>query len=610
MPGILQSLRLLALAAVLPLLSPAAAQEVVLTVTTGDEDLAATLRGNSLTLALEAGEDHDAVETVAAARADYRRLLTALYARGYYGGSISIRIDGREAAGIAPLDAPRAPALVAITVDPGPQFTFGTLSVEPRVAGTPRPEGLATGAVAASTVLEEAARGAVDGWRRAGYPLAAVAGQDIRAIHAASRLDAAITLAPGPRLSFGPLAVRGNERMRSERIVAIAGLPEGEVYSPEAVERAALRLRRTGVFASAALIEGTAPGPGATLPVTAQVQEMPLRRLGFGAEISSTEGLSLNAFWLHRNLRGGAERLRLEAEVSGIEGAAGLGHSGPDLRLAGSFARPATLGPDIDLTADLAFERRDEPDYLTTRLEGALGLTRHGREGVTQQAGLGFVAAREETPWRTRDYVLATLPLAATWERRDAPLDATSGWYLDLEATPFLAVSGGQSGARFHADARYYHSFGESHRVTLALRGQAGSVMGAGLFDAPADFLFYSGGGGTVRGQPYQSLGLDLTHDFGAGPVALRVGGRSFIGLQAEARVHVTRAISAVGFYDFGMIDSEPFPGNDALHHAGAGIGLRYDTAIGPIRLDLATPASGPDAGGSVQVYIGIGQAF
>lgn len=587
---------------VLPLAGRALAQQVRLDVTTGDDALAAALRGNSLVLALDTAEDHDAVEYVAAARADYRRLLTALYAQGFYGGTISITIDGREAAGIAPLDAPRAPREIAITVDPGPEFTFGSLSVEPRAAGTPRPEGLTTGAPAASTVLQEAAQGAIDGWRHAGYPLAALAGQDIRANHATTRLDAAITLAPGPRLTFGPLAVQGNERMRSERIIAIAGLPEGEIYSPEAMDRAALRLRRSGVFASAALIEATAPGPGDTLPVTAQVQEMPLHRLGFGAEISSTEGLSLTAFWLHRNLWGGAERLRLEAAITGIEGAAGLGHSGPDLRLAAAFARPATLGPDIDLTADLAFERRDEPDYLTTRVEASVGLARHGREGVTQQAGIGIVAAHEETPWRTRDYVLATLPLSATWERRDAPLDAKAGWYLDMQATPFAAISGGQSGARLYADARYYHSFGENQRLTLALRGQAGSVMGAGLLDAPADFLFYSGGGGSVRGQPYQALGIDLSPG--------RSGGRSFVGLQAEARVHVRGAISAVGFYDFGMIDSESVPGDNALWHAGAGLGLRYDTAIGPIRLDLATPASGPDAGHGVQVYIGIGQAF
>lgn len=597
------------LAACLPLAAPVAAQEVSLTVTTGDDALEAALRGNSLTFALQADNDHDAVEYVAAARADYRRLLTALYSQGYYGGTISITIDGREAAGLAPFDEPNASQQIDITVDPGPLFRFGTASVTPLVANTPLPEGLTRGEVASSTLIEEAAHAGVDGWRHAGYPLAQVAGQDIRAIHAERRLDAEVTLAPGPQLTFGPLAVDGNERMRTERIIAIAGLPEGELYDPDDIERASSRLRRTGVFASAALIEGDAPGPGATLPVTAQVQEMPLHRLGFGAEVSSTEGITLSAFWLHRNLWGGAERLRLEAEVSRIEGGFGLGDSGPDVRLGASFERPATLGPDIDLTADLTFQRLDQPAYLLNQLEGSVGLIRHARDGVTQKAGVGLIIAREETTWRDRDYVLATLPLGTTYERRDDPIDATKGWFLDLEATPFIGISGGDSGARLYADARFYHSFGDTRRLTLALRGQAGTVLGADILDTPADFLFYSGGGGSVRGQEFQSLALGNS-EVSAVPVGSSIGGRSFLGLQAEARLHVTDAISAVGFYDAGMIDSEAWPGSGALWHAGAGIGLRYDTAIGPIRFDLATPVTGPDAGDKVQVYIGIGQAF
>lgn len=596
--------------ALLPLAAPVLAQEVSLAIEGDDRTLRSLLRANSLVYALDADDGGGAVEMVAAARADYRRLLTALYAEGYYGGTISIRIDGREAATIAPLDAPRNLQRVEIAIDPGPRFTFGALSVAPMVAGTPLPEGFTQGDTARSTLIEDAASSVINGWRHAGHPLARVAAQDIRAIHGESRLDAAITIAEGPRLTFGPLTVAGNERMRSERIVAIAGLPSGDIYDPDAIDRAARRLRRAGVFASATLIEGTEPGPGVTLPVTAQVQEMPLRRLGYGAELSSVEGLSLTAFWLHRNLWGGAERLRLEAAISGIEGSAGLGDSGPDLRFALSFSRPATIGPDIDLTADLAIERLDEPAYLLTRSEGRVGLTRHSWHGATYEADLGLIIAREETPARTRDYVLATMPLAATWDRRDEPLDATRGWYADIHATPFFGISGADSGARIHADARFYHSFGQTRPLTLALRGQVGTVLGADIFEAPADFLFYSGGGGTVRGQPFQSLGLDLIHDFGSGPTAIRLGGRSFLGVQAEARLQVTDSISAVGFYDFGMVDIDSLPDGGSPWHAGAGLGLRYDTMIGPIRLDLATPASGPNAGEELQVYIGIGQAF
>jgi len=106
-----------------------------------------------------------------------------------------------------------------------------------------------------------------------------------------------------------------------------------------------------------------------------------------------------------------------------------------------------------------------------------------------------------------------------------------------------------------------------------------------------------------VRGQPYQSLGIDA----GGG---LIVGGNSFLGVQAEARFDVTDRIGLVGFYDAGHVGAAELPTQDGDWHGGAGLGLRYDTGIGPIRLDLATPATGDDAWESLSVYIGIGQAF
>ena len=110
-----------------------------------------------------------------------------------------------------------------------------------------------------------------------------------------------------------------------------------------------------------------------------------------------------------------------------------------------------------------------------------------------------------------------------------------------------------------------------------------------------------SGGGGTVRGQPYRSL--DAAYD------GTDLGGRSFAGLSGELRVGVTETISVVGFYDTGFVGPDPGSFEDGNWHAGAGLGLRYDTTIGPLRLDVAGPVSG-ETGDGVQIYLGIGQAF
>ncbi len=136
----------------------------------------------------------------------------------------------------------------------------------------------------------------------------------------------------------------------------------------------------------------------------------------------------------------------------------------------------------------------------------------------------------------------------------------------------------------------------------LAGRLQWGSVIGSGLFQTHPDILFLSGGGGTVRGQPYQSLGIDL------GPNST-IGGRSFLGTMLELRTNFTDTLGGVVFADAGYIGPDSFPDGSGEWHAGAGIGVRYNTGIGPLRVDLAAPVRG-DTGEGLQLYIGIGQAF
>ncbi|EPX84687.1 autotransporter secretion outer membrane protein TamA [Rubellimicrobium thermophilum DSM 16684] len=583
------------------------AQDFALMVPEGTgQELRRALEGASLTLALSEEDAAAPQDIVAAARADYRRLLTALYAEGHYGGTVSITIDGREASAILPLAAPRTVERVVLAVDPGPVFTFGETVIGPLAPGTTLPEDFAAGAIARSETLRAASREAIAAWRQAGHAKAGIGGQEIVARHPQGRLDARLAIDPGPALTFGPVSVSGNARVRTDRILAIAGIPTGARFDPDELDRAAARLRRSGAFNAVALVESETWTPELTLPIAIQTTEALPRRFGFGAEISSADGLSANAFWLHRNLLGGAERLRIEGEIANIEGGAlGLSGGGADYALGASFARPATLDPDTDLILSTRLAHQDEQDYRLDRLSFDVGLTRHASETLTLTAAAGLLVAREERAAGSRRYTLLTLPLGAERDRRDDPRDPRGGFYLDLEAMPFLTVAGDSgSGLRLMGDARAYRSLGEA--VTLAGRVQAGSVIGPDPVDAPADFLFFSGGGGTVRGQPYQALGVTTT----VGSTDLRTGGASFLGFQGEGRIDLRRNIQAAAFADFGFVGPDPVPSDEGDWHAGLGIGARYLSPVGPIRVDLATPATGDDAFSRVFLYIGIGQAF
>jgi translocation and assembly module TamA len=581
---------------------PLAAQDVDFLTGDAGDSLRSNLKSASLVLSLRGEDNTEAQDLVAAARADYRRLLTALYADGYYGGDITIRVNGREAAGIPTLDAPQHIDTITINVTPGPRFKFGETTIGPIPAGTEITERFREGRTARTEVVRSAVSTVLSGWRDAGYAKASTGAQQVTARHADEKLDVNVTIETGPRLTFGDLIVTGNTAVRTDRIVAIAGLPTGSVYSPTDLTNAERRLRTTGAFDSVALVEADDVAAGDTLPITAQIAETKPRRFGFGVELSSIEGLGTSAYWLHRNFFGGAEQFRVDADISGIGGETG----GVDYSLGASLKRPAVFGPDTDFLVSAEISREDEPDYLLDQVAVEATLTRLVREDLEVSGGFGLIRANEETDTGVRDYTLLTAPLSATLDRRDDTTNTTNGYYLDLDATPFISISGAANGAQLFSDARAYRSFGTDDRITLAARSQIGSVLGASTEDAPADYLFFSGGGGTVRGQSYNSLDIETIVD----GETIESGGLSFSGAQLEARYGVTDSIGLVGFYDIGFVGetSDPFGTGD--WHAGAGFGLRYNTGIGPIRFDIATPMTGDDAGERVEVYIGIGQAF
>ncbi len=575
----------------------ALAFELRIVTNTLEEDL----RGTSLLVPLtDADSASGSQDVVAAAQADYARLVGLMYDRGYFSPQVSILIDGREAATLSPVQPMTRIGSVEVRVDTGPAFQFGRARIAPVPKDTTLPEAFVSGGDASTRALQDAVKTGVSSWRAKGYAKAALASQTITARHDGPRLDADIRLDPGPRLRFGDLKVSGNKRMRANRITAIAGLPKGKIFNPDDIDRAGARLRRSGVFSSISLSEAERVGVNSTLDIEAQIAEAKLRRFGFGAELSSHDGLGLSAFWLHRNLLGGAEQLRIGGEITGLGGTTG----GNDYELTLAFSHPATFGTDTDFYTDAAISRFQEPNFSSDRASIEAGVRRYASAQTEYAIGVGYTAANTIDTFGARSYRILTLPLSAEFDYRDNALDTTKGYYAKAELTPFTNLRGTANGMRGYLDTRAYRSLGQDNRITLALRGQLGVVSGPSLTNAPADFLFYSGGGGTVRGQDYQSLGVDL----GGGNV---IGGASFAGLSGEVRVKAGEKLSFVGFYDVGLIGSDVMPNaSNSKWHSGAGLGARYDTGIGPIRFDVAAPLAEPLRAKNIKLYIGIGQSF
>jgi translocation and assembly module TamA len=167
-------------------------------------------------------------------------------------------------------------------------------------------------------------------------------------------------------------------------------------------------------------------------------------------------------------------------------------------------------------------------------------------------------------------------------------------------------------------------------RTVLAASALAGLAQGAGETSLPPDQRFYAGGSGTIRGYAYQSVGPKFPE---GGPAEnLPTGGTSIEAGSLELRQRFGTNFGAAIFVDAGRVSSDPreVPGEVLVPAApgkgpvaipeglriGAGVGLRYYTPIGPIRLDVAVPVNATAIDrqvpgyGSFQVYIGLGQAY
>jgi translocation and assembly module TamA len=118
----------------------------------------------------------------------------------------------------------------------------------------------------------------------------------------------------------------------------------------------------------------------------------------------------------------------------------------------------------------------------------------------------------------------------------------------------------------------------------------------------PPDQRFYAGGSGTVRGYTYQTIGPLFPDDTPEGGLAMDA-------VSLEFRQHVFGNFGIVPFVDAGQVNTSSAPFTGTLH-VGAGLGLRYYTGIGPIRVDLAFPLTRTAGSSAFGLYVGLGEAF
>ncbi|HEY0130339.1 MAG TPA: BamA/TamA family outer membrane protein [Allosphingosinicella sp.] len=563
-----------------------------------DADTEAALREpfDSLsTLAKNVKDPANAAQIDRRAREDADLLAELLRARGYYDALVRTRVEAAPAGG---------DVVVTLEAEPGPVYRFAEVKL-------PGIEAAGEDMAALREAFAVAANEPVDAARvttgeaalrvelgRRGYAFAETGEMDIALDHETRTAILTLPVNPNGSRQFGRIAVEGRPLFSASHIQRIARWKPGAPYTAALVEDLRRALIATGLVSTVAIRPVAAQDKSVDLVVS--LERAPMRTVAGQAGYGTGEGIRVEASWQHRNL------LPPEGAVTF------RGVIGTQEQLVGAVLRRNNfLRRDQVLTAQVAISHIDRAAYdaRTTILSGAIERQTNliWQKKWTWSAGAELVATDEEDVdlasgmTRRRTFFIGALPASLSYDGSNDLLDPTVGYRLAFRLSPEASLQSGTFGyGRTQVDASVYQPF--TPTVTLAARIRLGTILGADRDRIAPSRRFYAGGGGSVRGYGFQRLGpRDPVFDD-------PIGGRSLTEFAVEARIRWGNW-GVVPFLDGGNISTSPLPKFDNLRF-GAGIGLRYHTRFGPIRVDVGTPLNPRSGDSRVAVYVSLGQAF
>ena len=575
--------------------------------------------------ALSAIETLDSGETTvpqlaARARSDEELLGDVLRNYGYYDGEVIRQLaggrrgfadEGEQEAGEQDDPTPT----VRFDVLPGDQYRFGALDLG-ELQSLPGEEqaplldafGISSGdPLYADEIVdgEGALRLALG---ENGYPFAEVGEPRLLIDHTRQEGDLTLGVQPGGKFAFGEVISDDPNFLSGRHLSRIARFDPGDRYQTSLQADLRRAILATGLVSSVVITprEVTPPenGEPGRVALDVGIERAPLRTISGALGYGTEDGFKVEAAWEHRNLFPPEGALRLRGIVGTREQLASV-----------TFRRNNFRGRDQVLTVD-AFASDIETeavDARTVALRGAFERVSNllFQKPLSWQIGAEVLYSDERTRTGNRDvfsprqeYLIGSIFGSATIDASDDLLDPTEGFRVTGFAAPEVSRSLGQEAyyLRARVDGSFYKSVGST---VIAGRVAAASILGADAFEIAPSRRLYSGGGGSVRGYGFQAIGP--RNEFGEA-----LGGGSLVEGAIEARIQtglLDGAVEIVPFVDAGTISRRARPDFEVFR-VGAGIGARYKTSFGPIRVDVGVPVNPGEFDAPVVVYVSLGQAF
>lgn len=517
-----------------------------------------------------------------------------------------LRRSGRYSATVEhELEVAGQAVTVLVRVEEGPPIEVGEVTLVP--ADFPLPDDerarlralvpLTTGAV----FTEDAYAGGVAAieadLRQRGFAYAAVARRAV-VDTGAEVATATYTITRGIPAVFGSTIVTGDARTPEYLVTRELQYAAGDAWDPRKLDTTQARVFGLRLFRSVGVKATNLEARSGVVDVAIEVVEGPTREVQVGAGYGLEDGPRGLLRWQDYDFFGDGRQLGFRLKASQLEQA-----------FESEFRQPYFLSPRQTLIVPLTYAREDEPAFTLMRLRFAPRVER--KIGTAVSASVGVTVEHDElsnvpheTVCRLDDYdargVLASVTGLVERNTTTNLLDPADGSVLSLEAE---LASLDFSFWRVTAEAkRYWPVLG---RRVLAARLRAGIADAwGGSDDVPLFRRFYAGGISGTRGYARWMLGP-------LSPADDPVGGRTMLEGSVELRTPIWGKLGGVVFLDVGEVRRQPFTFSASDLQFGAGAGVRYQTIVGPLRLDLGIPfPEAPRGEPSWQIHFSIGQAF
>ncbi|MFV1918762.1 BamA/TamA family outer membrane protein [Sphingomonas sp. MJ1 (PH-R8)] len=495
--------------------------------------------------------------------------------------------------------------LVTLQVEPGPMYRFQQVTLPGAEEAGAKAPALATALGVkpqdpvngdAIEAGEKRLRSAVG---REGFPFARVRPPVVVVDHATRTATLEMPVTPGGERRFGRISTPDARVFDGEHVQEIARFAPGDPYDAAEVDDLRRAIIQTGLVSSVRVreVEGLSPG---SVDLNVLLEPAPPRTIAGELGYGTGEGARAEASWTHRNLFPPEGALTVRGVLGTREQLGAL-----------TFRRNNFHARDRVLTGQISASHveRDAYEADTFSVSGALERQTNifFQKTWTWSLGAELVATDERDVIvstgepRRQTYFIAAAPTSINYDGSDDLLNPTRGFRLGARVSPELSLSGKAFGyTRAQIDASAYQPVRDG--VVVAGRVRLGSILGAPRDAVAPSRRFYAGGGASVRGYGYQDIGpRDPNND--------PIGGRSLAEFSLEARVRAFGNFGVVPFLDGGNIYTSTLPDFSGFRY-GAGLGVRYYSSFGPIRIDVGTPLNPQKGDARVAVYVSLGQAF